>query len=64
MEELSGKISDRIRSKGPDKLPDDVHVLRKLPRHEELPSPDAIRHGSGQGVGQGATRARSGEGAE
>lgn len=61
---LSGKISDRIRSKGEDQLPPDVRVTRKLPRHEELPSPDAVRHGSGQGLGHGATRGRSGEGAQ
>lgn len=58
---LSGKISDRIRSKGDDQLPPDVHVLKKLPRHEELPTSDAIRHGGGQGLGQGATRARGGD---
>lgn len=31
---------------------------------EEPPTPDAVRNARGQGMGKGATRGRSGEGAE
>ena len=43
---LSGKISDRIRA---GKI--DADVAFKGSTHEAQPSDDAIRHGSGQGLG-------------
>jgi hypothetical protein len=51
---LKGKISDRIRA---GKLPKDVkHVYVRQP---EVPTPAAVRSAKGQGLGKGATRARS-----
>lgn len=60
MMELSGKISDRIRS---GDIPADS-ISSKRPPFYDPPKADSIRHGSGQGLGQGATRARAGEGAQ
>lgn len=54
---LSGKISDRIRD---GKLPADVQVTGPRPEADDRPSAAAVRSASGQGLGQGATRARSG----
>lgn len=59
MPALSGKISDKLR-----KLfaPGDSAWSAK--RHGEAPpSSKAIRSAKGQGLGKGATRKRSGEGA-
>jgi hypothetical protein len=56
MEKLSGKISDRIRNGEID-----ADLKFKGNSEEVPPKPESIRHGSGQGLGQGATRARSGE---
>jgi hypothetical protein len=53
MNPLKGKISDRIRS---GKLPKDVKV--NYERGTDPPATSSVRHGSGQGLGQGATRAR------
>jgi hypothetical protein len=50
---LSGKISDRIRG---GKLPKNVQL--DLPRTQPAPSSKAVRGGSGQGLGKGATRRR------
>jgi hypothetical protein len=50
---VSGPISDRIR-------PGDIHAQTLVDRAEERPSADSVRHGSGQGLGAGATRERSG----
>lgn len=61
-QKLSGKISDRIRSKGEDQLPPDVRLKYDRPeRAEDLPKPASVRHGGGQGLGQGASRARGGD---
>jgi len=56
MKKLRGIISDRIRS---GELPPDVRV--NYTRTVEKPSVKAVKGGSGQGLGQGATRKRSGE---
>lgn len=56
MKKLRGIISDRIRS---GELPPDVRV--KYTRTEDKPSAKAVRDGSGKGLGQGATRRRSGD---
>ena len=54
---LKGIISDRIRS---GKLPKDVaHKLDSRSTAAEQPSAKAVRDGKGQGLGRGATRARS-----
>lgn len=53
---LSGKISDRIRS---GELPKDVQINPS--RQQPEPKAESVRHGQGQGLGEGATRARSGE---
>ena len=57
---LAGKISDRIRG---GKLPKDVKVT-KVERYEAPPSSKAVRRAEGHGQGDGATRRRSGPGAE
>jgi hypothetical protein len=57
MMKLSGKISDKIR-KG---LPADVQVTGPRVEADDRPSASAIRNGSGQGLGKGATRARGGD---
>lgn len=54
MFKLTGKISDRIRS---GTLPKDVQI--NYARTAETPKTSSVRHGSGQGLGKGATRARS-----
>jgi hypothetical protein len=53
MKFLRGKISDRIRS---GELPPDVK--HKYVRAPEKPAADNVRHGSGRGLGKGATRQR------
>lgn len=55
---LSGKISDRIRSGELDK---DVDIRVKGSVGEVPPEADSVRYGSGQGLGGGATRRRSGD---
>lgn len=52
---LSGKISDRLRS---GKLPKDVQI--KTERYEQPPATKAVKRAQGRGLGQGATRRRSG----
>lgn len=47
MEELSGKISDRIRRGEIDADP-----LAKLPPKDDSPSADSIRHGKGRSLGK------------
>lgn len=59
MQALPGILSDRIRS---GRLAPGVKL--KYEREKELPSPDAVLHARGIGLGQGATTARSGPGAE
>lgn len=59
MVELSGIISDRIRRGEIDADP-----LAKRTPVDESPSPDSLRYGEGHGLGQGATRKRSGPGAQ
>ena len=56
MFKAKGKISNALRGK---KLPEDVQI--KVDRTEPAPSADAVRHGSGYGLGAGATRRRSGK---
>ncbi len=60
MKPLSGAISARLR-----KLlsPTDPAWTAKR-QGEAPPSPAAVRNASGRGLGKGATRKRSGEGAE
>lgn len=55
---LSGKISDFIRS---GKLPKGVQVTGPRIEADDRPSAKAVRRGSGQGLGKGATRARGGD---
>jgi hypothetical protein len=60
MESLSGKISDKLRAKF---QPDDQAWSAKR-QGEAPPSAQSVRDAGGQGLGQGATRRRSGEGSE
>lgn len=60
MEKLGGKISDKLRAKFDPSDP----VWTAKRQGEAPPSADSIRHAEGHGVGNGATRRRSGEGAE
>lgn len=53
---LSGKTSDRIRSGEITEA-----STRKVDRAEDKPNTDSVRHGSGHGLGQGASRARGGD---
>lgn len=55
MKPLKGKISDRMRS---GELPPDI--LHKRPETNETPSPEAVRAAKGQGLGEGATKRRTG----
>jgi len=57
---LRGIISDRIRS---GDIPADAVSNKRIPTADP-PSASSVRHGSGRGLGQGATRARAGEGAQ
>lgn len=57
MFELGGKISDRIRGT----LMKDVQITTE--RVEAPPTTKAIKNAEGHGLGQGATRRRSGPGA-
>jgi hypothetical protein len=59
MVELSGAISDRIRR---GEIDADPLAARTIV--DDSPSPDILRHGGGQGLGEGATRKRSGPGAQ
>lgn len=60
MEELGGKISDKLRAT----LKADDPAWTAKRQGEAPPSDDAVRNARGQGLGKGATRGRSGEGAE
>lgn len=53
---LGGKISDRIRA---GEITE--HSTRSVDRTPDAPSTDSVRHGSGHGLGAGATRARGGD---
>lgn len=55
---LNGKISDMIRG---GKLPKDVQVTGPRVEADDRPSTRAVRNGRGQGLGNGATRARNGD---
>lgn len=57
MKELRGPTSDRIRS---GDIPGSAVNPSREVTEEEAPSVDAVRHASGQGMGSGATTARSG----
>jgi hypothetical protein len=57
--ELSGKISDRIRRGEIDADP-----LAPRTYVDDRPRPESLRQAEGHGLGTGATRARSGEGAQ
>lgn len=59
MVELNGVISDRIRR-------GEIEADPLAPRTivDESPSPDSLQHGEGHGLGEGATRHRSGPGAQ
>lgn len=54
---LRGKISDRIRR---GDIPADA--VKKVERVDPAPKASSVRHGSGQGLGKGAHRRRSGDG--
>lgn len=55
---LKGIISNRIRAKDTDIPPDVRHTLN---RPAEEPKSSSVRHGKGQGLGEGAHRRRSGD---
>jgi len=57
---LSGKISNRIRRRDND-IPKDVDLKFKGNTEEIPPKPSSVRGGKGQGLGEGATRRRSGD---
>lgn len=59
MVELSGAISDRLR-----RGEIDADLLAPRTIVDDSPSPDSLRHGGGHGLGEGATRKRSGPGAQ
>jgi hypothetical protein len=59
MVELSGAISDRIRRGEIDADP-----LAPRTIVDDSPSPDSLKYGGGHGLGEGATRKRSGPGAQ
>lgn len=60
MKALSGIISDRLRK---ILSPNDPAWTAKR-QGDPPPSPSAVRNASGRGLGKGATRKRSGEGAQ
>jgi hypothetical protein len=60
VESLNGKISDRLRRQ---LSPTDPAWTAKR-SGAEPPSAESVRTGEGHGLGQGAARARSGEGAQ
>ncbi len=59
MEKLNGKISDKLRAK----LAADDPAWSAKRHGEEPPTVESVRNAEGHGMGDGATRRRSGEGA-
>ncbi len=61
VEKLGGRISDRVRGEnGQKKVDADIKFKGNTEQDEDPPSAKAIRNGRGCGLGNGATRARSG----
>jgi hypothetical protein len=60
MEPLKGKTSDRIRT---GEIPEEA-ISNKRIDTGDAPKMDSIKNSSGKGLGNGATRKRSGRGAQ